>query len=339
MILDKITKLGVAVAVLGLGILVACSDGDNNVASSFSETNTGKPVEKVGTLADLGASETRKLIEQNDLESCNSRAKKSHLAKEAFDADTNVTIGVAMACETIYALNMDTRAQVVDVEGKPVAGATVYKGSCDFDYERCRYVTDENGYFYMDGEMYLTLEPTGLNVEFETLQLHVLSADTSLGANVFSSFASADVVNVDGKQYAELKQIVLEPVYTAKLYFDSLFVEIDEKMNEEDKTDIEEFNHRLTEMIDGEDLVEICAEKEGGWPSANYYDNKEDVFHHYDEEEGAFPLHMYPCQKVTKEDYKNGYVVLFGLPEGKFQALVSGWWSYEKYFPQIVVKP
>ena len=80
--------------------------------------------------------------------------------------------------------------------------------------------------------MYLTLEPTGLNVEFETLQLHVLSADTSLGANVFSSFASADVVNVDGKQYAELKQIVLEPVYTAKLYFDSLFVEIDEKMNE-----------------------------------------------------------------------------------------------------------
>ena len=92
-------------------------------------------------------------------------------------------------------------------------------------------------------------------------------------------------------------------------------------------------------FVDGEDLVEICAEKEGGWPSANYYDNKEDVFHHYDEEEGAFPLHMYPCQKVTKEDYKNGYVVLFGLPEGKFQALVSGWWSYEKYFPQIVVKP
>jgi hypothetical protein len=273
------------------------------------------------------------------LESCGSKAKKAALAKEADDADTNGVLTAQWACEKLYALHMDTRVQVVDIEGKPVAGAFVYKGLCNFDYERCRYVTDENGYFYMDGEMYLTLEPTGLNVEFETLQLHVLSADTSLGANVFSSFASADVVNVDGKQYAELKQIVLEPVYTAKLYFDSLFVEIDEKMNEEDKTDIEEFNHRLTEMIDGEDLVEICAEKEGGWPSANYYDNKEDVFHHYEEEEGAFPLHMYPCQKVTKEDYKNGYVVLFGLPEGKFQALVSGWWSYEKYFPQIVVKP
>ena len=339
MIMNKITKMTVVSAIFGLGIFAACSSEDN-VASSFSETNTGKPVEKVGTLADLGASETRKLIEQNDLETCNSRAKKSHLAKEAFDADTNATINLIVACEKLYALNMDTRVQVVDVKGKPVAGAFVYKGRCNnINYESCRYVTDENGYFYMDGEMYLTLEPTSLKVEFETLQLHVLSADTSLGANVFSSFASADVVNVDGKQYAELKQIVLEPVYTAKLYFDSLFVKIDENMNEEDKTDIEEFNHRLTEMIDGEDLVEICAEKEGGWPSANYYDSKEDVFHHYDEKEDAFPLHMYPCQKVTKEDYKNGYVVLFGLPEGKFQALVSGWWSYEKYFPQIVVKP
>ena len=338
MILNKILKICAVLAVPSLGLFAACSSEDN-VASSFSETNTGKPVEKIGTLADISTSEVRKIIDNNKLESCGSKAKKAALAKEADDADTNGVLTAQWACEKLYALHMDTRVQVVDIEGKPVAGAFVYKGLCNFDYERCRYVTDENGYFYMDGEMYLTLEPTGLNVEFETLQLHVLSADTSLGANVFSSFASADVVNVDGKQYAELKQIVLEPVYTAKLYFDSLFVEIDEKMNEEDKTDIEEFNHRLTEMIDGEDLVEICAEKEGGWPSANYYDNKEDVFHHYDEEEGAFPLHMYPCQKVTKEDYKNGYVVLFGLPEGKFQALVSGWWSYEKYFPKIVVKP
>ena len=36
MITSKITKLGLAVAVLGLGILAACSD--DNVASSFSET-------------------------------------------------------------------------------------------------------------------------------------------------------------------------------------------------------------------------------------------------------------------------------------------------------------
>ena len=135
MITSKITKLGLAVAVLGLGILAACSE--DNVASSFSETNTGKPVEKVGTLADMSASEVRKIIDNNKLESCGSKVKKAALAKEADDADTNGVIVAQPVCETIYALNMDTRAQVVDVEGKPVAGATVYKGNCDFDYEWC----------------------------------------------------------------------------------------------------------------------------------------------------------------------------------------------------------
>ncbi len=338
MILNKITTMVVVPAMLGLGMLAACSDGDNNVASSFSETNTGKPVEKVGSLADMSASEVRKIIDNNKLESCGSKVKKAALAKEADDADTNGVLTAQWVCEKLYALHMDTRVQVVDVEGKPVAGATVYKGSCDFDYEWCQYVTDEDGYFYMDNEMYLTLEPTGLNVEFETLQLHVLSADTSLGANVFSSFASADVVNVDGKLYAELKQIVLEPLYTAKLYLDSIFVKIDENTPEDDKTGIEEWNLRWTEIIeDKDDYVRVCLEKEGGWPSANYYDNKEDVFHHYDEEEGAFPLHMYPCQRVTKEDYKNGYVVLFGLPEGTYQIAIGG--SWKEYFPKIVVKP
>ena len=42
MITSKITKLGLAVAILGLGILAACSN--DNVASSYSETQTGKPV-------------------------------------------------------------------------------------------------------------------------------------------------------------------------------------------------------------------------------------------------------------------------------------------------------
>lgn len=327
MILNKITTMVVVPAMLGLGMLAACSDGDNNVASSFSETNTGKPVEKVGSLADMSASEVRKIIDNNKLESCGSKVKKAALAKEADDADTNGVIVAQPVCETIYALNMDTRAQVVDVKGKPVAGAFVYKGLCNYDYERCRYVTDENGYFYMDNEMYLTLEPTGLNVEFETLQLHVLSADTSLGANVFSSFASADVVNVDGKQYAELKQIVLEPVYTAKLYFDSLFVEIDEKMNEEDKTDIEEWNQRWSEIVeDKKDDVRMCLEKEGGLS----YES------HYDEKKGGYPLKLYPCQKLTEDDYKNGYVILFGLPEGKYRIDIDGFWC--KYLPTLVVK-
>lgn len=327
MVINKITKLSIAVAVLGFGILAACSD--DNVASSFSETNTGKPVEKVGSLADLGASETRKLIEQNDLESCNSRAKKSHLAKEAFDADTNATIGVAVACEKLYALHMDTRVQVVDVEGKPVAGATVYKGNCDFDYEWCQYVTDEDGYFYMDNEMYLTLSPHDLKYSFESMQLRVLSADKNLGANVFSSFASANVVKIDGKLYAELKQIVLEPLYTAKLYLDSIFVKIDENTLEDDKTGIKEWNQRWSEIVeDKKDDVRMCLEKEGGLSYVGYYDEKK----------GGFPSELYPCQKLTEEDYKNGYVILFGLPEGTYQIVIGSIWR--EYLPSVkVTKP
>ncbi len=324
MVINKITKLGVAVAVLGLGILVACSD--DNVASSFSETNTGKPVEKVGTLADMSASEVRKIIDNNKLESCGSKVKKAALAKEADDADTNGVIVAQPVCETIYALNMDTRAQVVDVEGKPVAGATVYKGNCDFDYEWCQYVTDEDGYFYMDNEMYLTLSPHDLKYSFESMQLRVLSADTSLGANVFSSFASANVVKIDGKLYAELKQIVLEPLYTAKLYLDSLFVKIDENTPENDKTDIEEWNQRWSEIVeDKKDNVRMCLEKEGGLS----YES------HYDEKKGGYPLKLYPCQKLTEEDYKNGYVTLFGLPEGKYQLDI---WNVGSALPSVEVK-
>lgn len=326
MVINKITKLGVAVAVLGLGILVACSD--DNVASSFSETNTGKPVEKVGTLADMSASEVRKIIDNNKLESCGSKVKKAALAKEADDADTNGVIVAQPACEKLYALNMDARVQVVDVEGKPVAGATVYKGSCDLDYEWCQYVTDDDGYFYMDNEMYLRLSPDNLKYSFESMQLRVLSADKNLGANVFSSFASANVVKIDGKLYAELKQIVLEPLYTAKLYLDSIFVKIDENTPEDDKTGIEEWNQRWSEIVeDKKDDVRVCLEKEGGLSYVGYYDEKK----------GGFPSELYPCQKLTEEDYKNGYVVLFGLPEGTYQIAIGG--SWKEYFPKIVVKP
>ena len=54
MITDKITKMGVALAMLGLGLLAAC--GEDNVASSYSETQTGKPVVQLGRLAELDTS-------------------------------------------------------------------------------------------------------------------------------------------------------------------------------------------------------------------------------------------------------------------------------------------
>ena len=63
MITDKITKMGVALAMLGLGLLAAC--GDTNVASSYSETQTGKPVIRSGMpIAELDTTYIRKIIER-----------------------------------------------------------------------------------------------------------------------------------------------------------------------------------------------------------------------------------------------------------------------------------
>ena len=332
MITSKITKLGLAVAVLGLGILAACSD--DNVASSFSETQTGKPVEQLGPLAELDTSLVRKYVNEGDL-GCGSLAKSA--AEEDSVADTSDTfVIVRRMCgshKDIY-LYINARAQVVDVDGNPVAGATVYEEHCTFEDKSCQHVTDSEGYFYLDSVNFLTyLENLAKNnpkysyiPEFQSIQLRVLSADSSLGANVFLSFASAHVVGIDGKLYAELKQIVLEPVYTVKLYLDSLFAVIDETTPESEIPYDERWNKKIRENIGGEgDGICLWLQDEGSLSWSSYYD----------EEEGGFPSYYYPCQKVTEEDYENGYVVLFGLPEGKYQLDI---WNVGSALPSVEVK-
>ena len=332
MITSKITKLGLAVAVLGLGILAACSD--DNVASSFSETQTGKPVEQLGPLAELDTSLVRKYVNEGDL-GCGSLAKSA--AEEDSVADTSDTfVIVRRMCgshKDIY-LYINARAQVVDVDGKPVAGATVYEEHCSFEDKSCQHVTDSEGYFYLDSVNFLTyLENLAKNnpkysyiPEFQSIQLRVLSADSSLGANVFLSFASAHVVGIDGKLYAELKQIVLEPVYTVKLYLDSLFAVIDETTPESEIPYDERWNKEIRENIGGEGEGICLWLQDEGSLSSSYY---------YEEEEGGFPSYYYPCQKVTEEDYENGYVVLFGLPEGKYQLDI---WNVGSALPSVEVK-
>jgi hypothetical protein len=231
-------------------------------------------------------------------------------------------------------LYINARAQVVDVEGNPVAGATVYEEHCSFEDKSCQHVTDSEGYFYMDSVNFLTyLENLAKHnpkysyiPEFQSIQLRVLSADSSLGANVFLSFASAHVVGIDGKLYAELKQIVLEPVYTVKLYLDSLFAVIDETTPESEIPYDERWNKEIRENIGGEGRGICLWLQDEGSLSSSYY---------YEEEEGVFPSYYYPCQKVTEEDYENGYVVLFALPEGKYQLDI---WNVGSALPSVEVK-
>ena len=333
MITNKVIKMAVVLAIFGLGIFAACSSGDN-VASSFSETQTGKPVEQLGPLAELDTSLVRKYVNEGDL-GCHILAKSAD--EEDSVADTSDTfVIVRRKCgshKDIY-LYINARAQVVDVDGNPVAGATVYEEECSFEDESCQHVTDSEGYFYLDSVNFLTyLENLAKNnpkysyiPEFQSIQLRVLSADSSLGANVFLSFASAHVVGIDGKLYAELKQIVLEPVYTVKLYLDSLFAVIDETTPESEIPYDERWNKSIRENIGGEGRGICLWLQDEGSLSWSYY---------YDEEEGGFPSYYYPCQKVTEEDYENGYVVLFGLPEGKYQLDI---WNVGSALPSVEVK-
>ena len=334
MILNKILKICTVLAVPSLGLFAACSSNDN-VASSFSETNTGKPVEQLGLLAELDTSLVRKYVNEGEL-GCGSLAKSA--AEEDSAADTSdIFLFARSMCgshKDIY-LYINARAQVVDVDGKPVVGATVYEKDCSFDDKSCQHVTDKEGYIYLDSVNFLTyLENLNKSnpkysyvPEFQSIQLRALSADSNYGANVFLSFASAHVVGIDGKLYAELKQIVLEPVYTAKVYLDSLFATVDETTPESEIPYDERWNKSIKENIGG-DGDGICLWLQDEHALSSTMD--------YDEKEGGIPSHYYPCQKVTEEDYKNGFVVLFGLPEGTYQIAIGGIW--EKYLPSVEVK-
>ena len=76
MIFDKVAKLGVAMAMLGLVILTSCSENDNGMASSYSETQTGKPVIRSGMpIAELDTTYLRKVV--NEGHGCGSLAKSA----------------------------------------------------------------------------------------------------------------------------------------------------------------------------------------------------------------------------------------------------------------------
>ena len=216
MILNKILNIGAMLVVPSLVFFASCSNEDN-VASSFSETNSGAPI----PIAELDTSLVDKRIFGDNPCSVSDTVVDTVFTDSVYQGpmlvkkkdpevrDSSVIKWGRIMCRPhndIY-LYMDARAQVVDSEGKPMAFAKVYEGVCDDDDPKCQYTTDKDGYFYMDSVNYLTYwendfaeNPKYAYVEdYRRLQLRVISADSSLGANIYSSFVDAGVVKINGK--------------------------------------------------------------------------------------------------------------------------------------------
>ena len=315
MITNKITKLGAALAMLGLGLLAACSD--NDVASSYSETQTGKPVIRSGMpIAELDTTYIRKIIDEGG-DGCHMLAK-SAVDVESDDVtqvDSSVSDTIVMiarfTCKSYNDIHLfiKTRAQVVDDAGAPVVGAIVYEKDCSFDDKSCQHITNKDGYFYIDSVNFQTYYQNesknpkyAYAPRYHEIQLRALSADSNFGALVSLNFADATVESVDDIAVADLGKIVVEPVYSAKVYLDSLFATVDENTPESDKPYIEEWNETMKKNL---------------------------------EEKGICASGYFPCYKAYEEDYKNGYIVMFGLPEGTYQITTDNIW--DKYLPRVVV--
>lgn len=324
MIKNKISKMYIALSVLGFGILAACSE--NDVASSFSETQTGKPVVQLGRLAELDTSIVYQRIDVVD--PCSAKTvvldvdEPNALAKASPIIDGDDNFIPACGKKEIVRLYINARVQVVDPQGKPVAGAKVYEGSSACDDGTCQYTTDKDGYIYIDSVAYLWYLQGSVQ-RFSSLQLRVLSADMNLGANVYSSFANASALKIDEVPFAELEKIVLEPVYSGKLSLNPPFkiLKFYEYMSEKMK-----WGERLEKDIEEKAELMVCVYSEG----------------FMDGERSDVPNYYAPCQRVTEEDYENGYMVIYGLPEGKYYFGISelgaseGFGVYEGF---EVVKP
>ena len=301
MFIEKLAKTGLAFAVLGIGMFIGCGDDNGGIASTSSETSSGTPI------ADLDTSLVRKNVVKGI--PCGDFFDEAHvLAKTTYDVSLARSMCGGYADIYMY---MNAKVRVVDAAGKPVVGADVYEGRCAYGDEDCHYTTDNEGYVYLDSVNYLTyleryegaLEELGPNKAYEShyeeLQLRVISADSSLGANVFSYFARARVVMIDGEPVAELEKVVVESVYSAKLYLDSIYASGGD----------DEWIRDIIEETIAEDGFGICVQAEDAYLGS------------YDEWKA--PFEYYPCQMVTEEDKKNGYVNVYGLPEGNYEYAIG----------------
>ena len=323
MFIKRMTKMGLAFALLGTGMLIGCGDDNSSVASTLSETNTGKPVAMLDT-ADF----EKQFSDGKDPCSVDALAKKNSDDNEEdveYQFDTVTTLegskitgwGRAMcgSYDDIY-LFANVKGRVVDPDGKPLANAKVYtERSCVFYDEDCQwFTTDDDGYFQMQRVNFLTymeIYPQyadkaqkeraieeGRGTEhypyFNDMATRVISENKKFGTNINLRFAKASFVKEDDRMIVDVGNVSLEKAYSVDVPLNSLYFE------------------SSVQYDDGEwDFVEVPVEKA----------LEEDVYLLVEDKDCYEINHCYSWAfntKLTLEDVERGYITIDGLPEDTY---------------------
>ena len=316
MIANKIIKMAAVSIMFGLGMLTACSDDNSSTASSFSETNSGKPVAVLDTslfektFSD-GKNPCSEDIETDTIHVLAKRAPEDDEPRPVRTLEGSWVEGYGRAMcgsfDDIY-LYADVKGRALDAAGKPLANALVYTEKNCWPYDsKCQAVTtDAGGYFYLERVNFLSylemqVVPVGSNKKvgeaewehvpfYNDIPLRIISVDKKYGINENTDFAEAHMIESDAGVIIDVGNIKLLPAYSVDVPLDSLYFE---------------------DYVDGE-FVEIPAEEA----------LKNEVFLNISSVGCYYLNHCFnwaPNPRITMEDVERGYITVDGLPEGTYE--------------------
>ena len=319
MFIKRMTKTGLAFALLGTGMLIGCGDDNSSVASTLSETNTGKPVAMLDT-ADFEkqfSDGKDPCSEDIETDTIHVLAKSASEYEEPYSVMTlegswveSFSRPMCGSFDDIY-LYADVKGRALDAAGKPLANALVYTEKNCMPYDsKCQAVTtDAGGYFYLERVNFLSylemqVVPVGSNKKvgeaewehvpsYNDIPLRIISEDKKYGVNENVDFAKAHMIESDAGVIVDVGDIKLLPAYFVDVPLDSLYFE---------------------DYVDGE-FVEIPAEEA----------LKNEVFLNIRNVECYYLNYCFnwaPNPRITMENVERGYITVDGLPEGTYEVLL-----------------
>ena len=223
MFINKSAKKCFAVALLGLGMFYGCGNDESSVASTFSETDTGKPIAQLDTsLFEKTFSDGKNPCSEDiETDTIHVLAKSASEYEEPYSVMTlegswveSFSRAMCGSFDDIY-LYADVKGRALDAAGKPLANALVYTEKNCMPYDsKCQAVTtDAGGYFYLERVNFLSylemqIDPVGSNKKagerewehvpfYNEIPIRIISEDKKYGVNENVDFAKAHMIESD----------------------------------------------------------------------------------------------------------------------------------------------